>query len=157
MERALKTPLRLVFPVHLCCLDMFGYQTKHAYSFLRYYPLVSGYCMKFYFCCFIYLLLCVWISDETLLLVFKKLPFSVWISQETLLLVFKKSTFHCYVWISEETLLLAFKKLPFSVWMWNARLLLKSDILLLFVWISDETHLLMFDVGAWKRYTVGMS
>ena len=90
MEGALKTRLRLVFLVHLCCLDMFGYQMKQAYSFLRYYSLVSGYCMKFYFSCFIYLLLCVWISDETLLL------------------VFKKNTFQCYVWISEETLLLVF-------------------------------------------------
>ena len=75
MEGALKTRLHLVFPVHLCCLDMFGYQMKHAYSFLRYHSLVSGYCMKFYFSCFIYLLLCVWISDETLLLVFKKNTF----------------------------------------------------------------------------------
>ena len=70
--------------------------------------------MKFCFSCFIYLLICVCISDETLLIVFKKLPFSVWIPEETLLLVFKKNTFQGYAWISEETLLLVFQKNTFQ-------------------------------------------
>ena len=44
--------------------------------------------MKQSFSCLIYLLVGVWISDETLLLVFDILLLGVWISDETLLLVF---------------------------------------------------------------------
>ena len=48
----------------------------------------------------------VWISDETLLLVFDVSPLSVWISDETLLLVFDTTLLG--VWISDDKIHLVF-------------------------------------------------
>ena len=59
----------IVFNILL--LSVSGYQMKHSFSCLIYYFSVFGYQMEDSFPCLIYhLLLDVWISDETLLLVF---------------------------------------------------------------------------------------
>ena len=92
---------------------------KHAYSFLRYYSLVSGYCMKFYFSCLIYLLLCVYQMKHS---------FSC----------LKKYLSVLGLDIRRNTPSSVLKTLLFSVSMSNTRLLLKFDILLLFVWITDR-------------------
>ena len=59
------------------------------------------------------LLLGVWISDKTLLLIFDILLPGVWISDKTLLLLF--DILLLGVWISDKTLLLVFDILLFGV------------------------------------------
>ena len=77
-----------------------------------------------------------WISNEYLV------PLGVWISDETLILVFD----FLEVLISNETLLVVFD-IPLSIiWITDKTFLLLFDILLLVVRISDETFIYVFDL-----------
>ena len=74
----------------------------------------------------IILLRSVWISDETVSLVFNILLLGDWISDESLA---------CCVWY-----------ITYSVWISDDTLLLVFDVLRLGVWISDESLRLVFDI-----------
>ena len=75
-------------------------------------------CLMHYFSMFGYqiinmLLLSLWISDETLFLVFSILLLGVWISDETSLLMF--NILLLGVWMSDKTFLLVFDMLLLAI------------------------------------------